>query len=910
MEAALSVRAGRGTCIVVEALPGLGKTSLLRAAADTAAGFGVRVLTARGTPLETGAGFGMVRQLLDPVVNGSGRSRATLFAGSARFAERVFDPAPDGPAPDRYVLLQALHRLTAGLVGERQTLFTVDDVQWADDASLRYLAFLQHRIGELPLGMVLATRPASLHSPPPLLELIASAHHRLRLEPLSAAATQLLLRALVPQVTPRACRAAHELTGGNPLYLRQLSFPGGRLGVPEGLQATVARRVTLIGGEAVAVVRAVHVLGRSARPDLVARLAEHDLDLVRRVVEQLVAAGVLHAGAVLEPVHPLVGDAIGTVLVGGLEPQLRLQAARLLHEEGHDVEEVATLLVGADASAQDWVVDTLRRAAAAATARGAPGAAVPYLRRALLEAPGRQPPEVLLELGGCELLVGDPAALDTLRRALDAAHSDAQVTAAGLALGRALTEAGLCGEALTALRLARSRLAEPEADAGLRLDMEAVTLWRLDFSTLAEVDRVLSRYVPPESDRAVDKLVMAHLSMEQVRRPGTAADAAALARRALADGMLLQDQSPESYVLSYPVLALSVCDELAEAEQALAQMRDVASTRGSTKGLANALCWTSHVALRGGDVAAAEQAARAAIERMQAVGSAVLMPYARAFLSDALVERGELEQAAQLWARAGSDGDVPPSLPASYLLHSRGVLRLASGRPDQAAVDLAESGRREQAAGVQNPALWPWASYLALSLHALGRVQEARDVVHAELLQVRAFGAARPIGISLRTSGLVAPPDQAEPLLREAVQVLRASPARLELAHAQVELGAFVRRHGSHREATELLRLGLDCAARLGAGALVTRARTELAAAGARPRRSAVVGVEALTATERRVAELAARGLTNREIAGRLVVSGKTVETHMHAVLHKLQVETRKELAQKPELLTSWMGGD
>ena len=120
-----------------------------------------------------------------------------------------------------------------------------------------------------------------------------------------------------------------------------------------------------------------------------------------------------------------------------------------------------------------------------------------------------------------------------------------------------------------------------------------------------------------------------------------------------------------------------------------------------------------------------------------------------------------------------------------------------------------------------------------------------------------------------------------------------------ELARALVDLGAATREAGEREEARSVLSRGLELATECGATALAERARSELLAAGARPRRTAVTGVEALTPSERRVAEMAAGGLVNREIAQALFVTEKTVETHLGKAYSKLKVRSRKELPEE-----------
>jgi DNA-binding CsgD family transcriptional regulator len=231
------------------------------------------------------------------------------------------------------------------------------------------------------------------------------------------------------------------------------------------------------------------------------------------------------------------------------------------------------------------------------------------------------------------------------------------------------------------------------------------------------------------------------------------------------------------------------------------------------------------------------------------------------------------------------------------VLYSRGVLRLAQARPREALADLLACGERQDRWGARNPAVLPWCSAAALAHAALGDEALARQLADAELSAARAFGEPRAIGMSLRAAGLVHGGRSGIALLEEAVAVLGGADARLELARALVDLGAMRRRSGQRMAARDPLRRGLDLAQRTGAVALMERARTELLATGARPRRLVLTGVDALTPSERRLAEMAADGLTNRQIAQALFVTMKTVEAHLRSIYRKLDIDSRRELA-------------
>ena len=242
--------------------------------------------------------------------------------------------------------------------------------------------------------------------------------------------------------------------------------------------------------------------------------------------------------------------------------------------------------------------------------------------------------------------------------------------------------------------------------------------------------------------------------------------------------------------------------------------------------------------------------------------------------------------------------DAPPRAPtAGYAFHGRGLVRAATGDLDGAIEDLRRCGEFQGAWGDLNPASIPWRSSLALLLHTRGDTEAARALAEEDLALARRYGASRPIGVALRARALLEPGEAAVQGLQEAVAVLAAGPARLEHARALVDLGAALRRSGRRAEARDVLRSGLDAAHRCGAHRLTARAHEELRTAGARPRRERLSGPEALTAAERRVAQMAAQGLTNRQIAQALFVTTKTVEMHLARVYAKLAIKRRLELA-------------
>jgi len=293
-----------------------------------------------------------------------------------------------------------------------------------------------------------------------------------------------------------------------------------------------------------------------------------------------------------------------------------------------------------------------------------------------------------------------------------------------------------------------------------------------------------------------------------------------------------------------------------------------------------------------GALADAEADARWALERAEGT----LRIYAVADVVGVLIECDALEEAESVLEQC-DDPLRSRSIRVVRFLIARGRLRAGQGRLPEALDDFLDCGQRCARLGAGRQSAPPWRSEAALIHAALGNAGEARRLAHEQLELARAFGCQRALGLSLRAAGLVEGGETRLELLQEAVDTLERSQSPLELARARSDYGAALRRAGHRVHARAELERALDGAHHCGARRIAAKSRAELIAAGAKPRRDAITGRDALTAGELRVARLAAQGLTNRDIAQALFITTKTAKAHLNRVYRKLDITRRGQLA-------------
>jgi DNA-binding CsgD family transcriptional regulator len=425
------------------------------------------------------------------------------------------------------------------------------------------------------------------------------------------------------------------------------------------------------------------------------------------------------------------------------------------------------------------------------------------------------------------------------------------------------------------------------------LNISTIFVPSLHRAALERLARVRNR---PADATFGEKLLLAQVAYHDARAGTPAAEAVPLARRALAEGTLVrEDVDSAAFVLAATVLAMADLDEaLAVYEDALAQ----AHRRGSSFAFAITKVFRAQTFIFRGDLAEAEAEGREALAAGEAWGTtARFLGHSAAFLAEALMEQGKLDDAAAALARAGIGESLRDDARLLFFPDVRARLRLLKGDLAGGLAEMLETGRRFEAVESRNPAFMAWRSHAALALLQLGEQDEAGRLAGEELELARTWGAPRALGAALCAAGLVEGGEHGLVLLEEAVQVLSNSPAKLEQAKARTELGAALRRANRRAQAREQLRQALELATICGAAPLAARAESELLATGARPRRIALSGVASLTPSERRVAEMAAEGPTNREIAQALYVTQRTVEVHLTSIYRKLAISSRSQLA-------------
>ena len=908
-----------GRVLAFEGPPGIGKTALISAAKEFGDLAGMRVLGARGSELEQPFTYGVVRQLFEPLLTQlPADQRAELLDGAAKLAAPLFDVArlaDDHAADSSLATLHGLYWLAANVAASRPLLVAVDDLQWCDLPSLRWLAYLLPRIEGLQVRLLVGLRPGDPGEDRALVGQIVSDPLAtvVRPAPLTTAAATLLVRQTLADADDSFSNACHELTGGNPLLLRELVHTIAdeslapielnvsrlrELGARAGSRA-VSLRLSRLAPEATALARAVAVLGDDADPHHAAALAGLDDQRASEAADALAGVQVLRPQPPFGFVHPLIRAAVYDGLTPIERDAAHAHAARLLANAAADPERVAGHLLRGSPGGDPAVVATLRTAAQRARRRGASESAVAYLRRALAEPPNRtERDELLLELGVAEAGVDGEAAVEHLSAARALISDPIKRVEVALLLGRELFL--LRGEEESDAVFASALAELAGADGELERLLEAGLISNGLFApTLygAAVDRLQRVRRRPANTTLGEKLLLSLLASHDARAGAPISEVLALARRALAEGTLIrEDASGTAFVAPCTVLAMADLDEaLAIFDDALAEAR----RRGSPLAFAAAKVFRAQTLVWRGELAEAQAEAAEALSVGEAWGvSARFKGHGSAFLADSLMEQGKLDDAAAALARA-ERGDVLAGTTTRLLYFTNTSARLRILRGDLAGgvAELLDAGRRYESVGSRNPAFIAWRSPAAVALHQLGEQEQASQLAAEELELARTWGAPRALGAALRAAGVVEDGERGLALFEEAVRVLDGSPAKLEHAKARTELGAALRRANRRSQAREHLRKALELATICGASALASCAETELLATGARPRRIALSGVESLTPSERRVAEMAAQGPTNREIAQALFVTQRTVEVHLTSIFRKLEISSRSQLA-------------
>ena len=942
---------GSGRALLIEGHAGLGKTRLHEAALDRARAADMRVLRAAGSELERNVTFGLAAQLLSSLLGDLPeiRRRAIL----ERAPERIRSLAglgidPDGPGVlNDHPMSHALFAMIADAAESQAVLLAIDDLHWADQASLEFIAYSLQRMSDLRVAMVMSSRPSAGQEENATLDRIA-AHPRVlveRVEPLGESAVLTLARRrLGLRANEALAQACLQVTTGNPFYVNELlgaldtvpGLTGDQLAqraialAPDAVTRSLRVRVGRLGTDAVALARAVAVLGNDAPLRHAAELAGLDTAAAAAAADRLGAAEVLLAREPLRFVHPLVCHTIKRDIPASERATQHLAAARLAWADGQEPEHVAAHLLLGRAEGDEWVVDRLRAAAREARQRGFVAAAARYLERAMGEPPRQElRSEILAELGNAQATIGDPAAPESLASAAEQTDDPLRRAELAVACGNSLFKQGRHAAAAAVYakgldQLPSDRGAAPLAELEAALKMSYVTTAALVPDLREDAVRrsaAFRRRIDEAPSPQGRRLLLAQAVIHDAWAGAPADEVAELAERAWDEGRLLEQETADGIAWSLLATALRIVGRFERALELLDIVNQDALRRSSTLARATVNYLRGLPLLGQGNVTEAVDALGLAIEA-RSEGWRQCPRSAGATFCLALIETGELEQAEQALlsshaleqaeeallsgrARAAApEALLPPpaaeaveDLEDVLCLYARARLRLMQGRPREA-LDAALATRD----GL-GPRPWlvddrPWRTIAAQAALALGEREQALEFARQDFEAAERTGVVHARIRALRVLGIVEGGESGVELLRASADLGLREPDRLETISSLLELGAALRRSNQRTQAREPLQTAADMARRGGALALYERARTELAASGARPRRELLLsGPESLTPSERRVAELAAAGRTNREISQALFVTPKTVEFHLRNVYRKLEIETRHELA-------------
>ncbi|MFF7242128.1 LuxR C-terminal-related transcriptional regulator [Streptomyces collinus] len=675
---------------------------------------------------------------------------------------------------------------------------------------------------------------------------------------------------------------------------------------PKAVSRLVTARLARLPNGSATLARAVAVLGDRCDLTIAAQLAGQDTATAFKSAGALERMEILHirrqnSQLDLSFVHPLIFAAVYESVGLAERVAAHRRSAQLLFDTGANPELVAAHILRVPPNADGTAVAALRKAADQAVLRGAPQTAFTYLERALQEPPATADEQAIIlhQAGATAQLVDVRKSVKYLSKALDVAPAPESRSIIVDMLGRMLFALGRNREAVEVYEKAIADLHDDQRFVDQRQRLQAgllnVTVANEELHEMADT---LIAQLPREAvsdgvgGRCLDALVGWHTAIATT----TPEPALSRTRRALADRVLIDHANGSEAFADAAWVSIAADSEeiLPILDAALAD----AHRHGMTFATAVAACFRALLYYRHGSLSDAHADATQSKQLCDTAHLDVLRPLTAAFLADTLIEQGQLNQAQHAldWAFRT---DLPHTAAQWYWAHaSRGRLLVRQGNTEEGVNLLLDCGGRFHARGWRNSSLFSWRPDAALALHALNRTAEAYAMATEDLHFARQWGAPWALGKALHVSGLIATGRERLEHLQEAVSVLRDSPARLEFAKALAGLGAALRAVGRRTDARPILQQALDLTVRCGAAPLIDNVRSELAAAGGRPRRTGLTGPGSLTPSEQRVAKLAANGDTNRQIAQALFVTQKTVEVHLSAAYRKLGITTRTQLQE------------
>ncbi len=900
--------AGAGGSLLFLGPAGIGKTALLRYGHDAARAAGFAVLTSSPTPVSAVLPHGVVRDWLTSRVRATPPG-ARPFDGPAAALATTLRETTD-PARG-WTLAQLDYALTWVLesIAERQPLLlVVDDLQWADVGSLQLLDLLSARLSGLPAALVLARRAGEPSGATGVLDRIAGRAVRVEPAPLSVAGVEQVRRTLGPGpgagTADVAAAELHRLTGGVPFLLQELLRAGTPAATPRTVVESLRERLDRLGPAAVTVACAVAVLDDEATRDSVALLADRRPAELAEPLAALTEAGILTVGTwQVRPAHPLVAEAVLSGMSATRRSAMHRAAADHLRDRGRSDTVVAAHLVHTLPGGDPEVVRLLRSAGEESLAAGSPDAAARLLLRAAEEArPEDTDPELVAEAASAHLQAGGREDAHRLWSVALERTTDPVRLARMLAdMGRVQMTMGERKDASEAYRRAVRALEEsghgpssPHLRAVLvRMGLNQALYEGGRAEILSAADSAGAQ--PEGEDTHDDRLLFAVAAADLAVRATDRPRAHELALRAFGGGRLLEEETADGFGYYVASGVLSWADAYEDNRRVLESAMAEARRRGSVLGFATASYCRGLVRQRTGDLRGALLDFEGALELRERGWTGFATP-AVAGAALAHVGLGQLEEASRLEpdlraaARRGGFVTAQP-------LAAAGVLRASFGDHEQALADY------RAAAGLMgehpdNASIVEWRELSVWSLLALRREAEARALAEEAVGLARRWGAPRALSFSLRTLARASRRDEAVALLTEAVGLLGACGCTDYLARTQTDLAARLLEDGPGERdtAVELLRSALEEGRRSGVDPVARRAARLLGRAGFPVTGPAADPAQYLTAGERRVAELAASGLTNRLIAQKLFVTVKAVEWHLSNAYRKLAISSRREL--------------